>query len=83
MEKKNSDYATGDDAFKNFRMAQLVGVSPDRAILVRVADKIARIANLLDKEAQVKDEAITDTLLDVINYLGILKAMLEEKQTGV
>lgn len=75
IKKKNSDYAVGSDPFKNFRMADLVGVSPDRAILVRVSDKLARVSNLLDgKEAKVVDEAIEDTILDMINYLAILHA---------
>ena len=77
VEKKNCDYATNDDAFKNFRFAQQVGVSPCRAVLVRIADKLARISNLLDKEAKVEDETVSDTLLDCINYLAILKCMLE------
>lgn len=81
IEKKNADYAGNQDCFKNFRFSAIVGVSPQRAILVRVADKLARVSNLLDKENQVKDETITDTILDMINYLAILKAMLEEPKS--
>ncbi len=77
IKKKNDDYATGDDPYKNFRFASLVGVSPERAILVRVADKLARVSNLLDKEPSVKDEKIEDTLLDMCNYLAILSSMLK------
>lgn len=81
VERKNADYAGSEDCFRNFRFSAIVGVSPERAILVRVADKLARVSNLLDKESQVKDEHITDTLLDMINYLAILKAMLSEQQS--
>ena len=73
---KNADYAADQDAFKNFRSAEVVGVAPDRAILVRVMDKLSRVGNLLDKEADVKDESVDDTILDAINYLAILHAYL-------
>lgn len=75
---KNSDYSSGVDPYRNFRSAEIAGVSVERAILVRILDKLSRVSNLLDKEAQVKDEAITDTLLDMINYSAILKSYLED-----
>jgi len=74
---KNSDYANSDNPFKNFESAQIAGINIDRAILVRVLDKISRISNLLNKEASVKDESLEDTILDCINYLAILKAYRE------
>lgn len=72
IKNKNHDYAEDSDPFKNFRYSELLGISIERAILVRIMDKIARISNLLDKEAKVKDEKIEDTLIDAINYLAIL-----------
>ncbi len=72
--KKNSDYANSNDPFKNFEMSLQVGVEPDRAILVRVSDKISRISNLLNRDGNVKDERLEDTIDDAINYLAILKA---------
>lgn len=80
--KKNSDYATGEDPFKNFKMASLIGITPERAILVRVSDKLARISNLMNpgKKVQVSDEAIEDTILDMINYLAILRAFLQDEK---
>lgn len=74
---KNADYAD-EDPFKNFRMSVQVGVSPERAILVRLSDKISRISRLLDKEPSVCTERIEDTILDGINYLAILKAYLQQ-----
>lgn len=80
--KKNSDYATGTDPFKNFKMASLIGITPERAILVRISDKLARVSNLLNpgKEAKVLDETVEDTILDMINYLAILRAYLHANQ---
>ena len=40
-------------------------------------NKMSRIATLIDTEASVKDEAITDTLHDLANYSVILKIYLE------
>ena len=82
IKRKNADYANDVDPFLNFRMSSQVGVDPARGILVRISDKITRISNLLDREAQVKDESIRDSIKDAINYLAILQALLEEKEEG-
>lgn len=79
-ELKNADYATGEDQFQNFRRSTVVGVPVDRAILVRLMDKLARISNLLDKEHTVDDESKDDSINDAINYLAILKAWLHRDE---
>jgi hypothetical protein len=76
---KNKDYAWEWDPFRNFNMSNQVWVSPERAILVRLSDKISRISNLLSKNPDVKSESIKDTIQDSINYLAILSAYLENK----
>lgn len=80
IKSKNADYATSLDQFKNFRSAEIVGVNPKRAILVRTADKLSRISNLLEKENKVKDESIEDSIIDAIGYLAILKVWLENNE---
>ncbi len=78
--RKNADYAgTGPNAdpYKNFRGSEFVGVDPARAILVRMMDKMSRVSNLLSQEAQVKDEGISDTLEDLVNYAAILKSFIK------
>jgi hypothetical protein len=41
-------------------------------ILIRLSDKFARLeALLLNGNRQVKDESITDTLLDIANYCAM------------
>jgi len=78
--KKNADYAgAGNDPFRNFRNSSVVGVPPQQGVMVRLMDKMSRIGNLLTKEAEVKDEAVEDTIDDAINYLAILKSMRKNK----
>lgn len=74
IRRKNADYANSTNPFKNFESASIVGVSVERAMLVRILDKLARVSNLLEKDAAVVDESIEDTIIDAINYLAILKA---------
>lgn len=77
MLKKNADYAK-TDPFGNFKLVEELGITNvEKGILVRIADKISRITNLIDKEAQVKDESIEDTLQDLANYAVILKIYLK------
>lgn len=77
--RKNSDYAADHDPFKNFKASEMYGIPVEKAILVRMSDKMTRIANLLVKEAAVKDESIIDTLSDLSVYSVILRLWLEQK----
>lgn len=71
---KNTDYAKSENAFANFEnSAAVAGVSVERGILIRMADKMSRIGNLISKEAQVKEESIDDTLKDLAVYATILR----------
>lgn len=49
------------------------------AAVVRMGDKMNRIESLSKKEAEVKDESIKDTLLDLANY-AIMTVMWLSKQ---
>jgi nucleoside 2-deoxyribosyltransferase len=78
---KNGDYARSNDAFKNFRLIEQLSpaIKVEDGILVRMSDKMTRIANLLHNEAKVADEKIEDTLLDLANYSLILIVWLRQK----
>lgn len=52
------------------------------ASVVRLGDKMNRIKSLIKKEAQVKDESIKDTLLDMANY-AIMTVMWMNKNQKV
>jgi len=82
--KKNSDYtADSGDAYANFKLVETLGIcSVETGILVRMTDKIARLAGLAKgKECKVADEKYTDTLDDLANYATILQIYLDSKST--
>lgn len=81
---KNADYTGGDpDPFANFKMVEKMGVcSTETGFLTRMSDKFIRISNLIDREAQVKDESIADTLHDLANYCALFAAYLQSKRSG-
>ncbi len=77
---KSKDYADHDNPFKNFELSsQISGVPVAQGIMVRLADKMVRAANLLTRDNVVKDEKIDDTLRDMRNYSNILSVYLENK----
>lgn len=80
MEKKTCDYADPEDAYANFKRSELVKVSVERGILVRIVDKLSRISNLIDAEPEVQDESLGDTLLDTMNYFNILLTYIQHKE---
>lgn len=80
MEKKSADYAQVDDPFKNFRASEILNVKLEKGILIRTLDKVSRIDNLLEREAQVTDETIEQTLLDAMNYFNIILIYLQSKE---
>jgi len=76
IDRKNADYAAADDPFRNFGMAEYMGLSTEQGIMLRLLDKMARLANVSAKGGvmEVKDESLDDTLQDICNYTGILYA---------
>lgn len=81
-EAKNHDYGGKDsNPFANFMAVEHLGAaSAETGIAVRMTDKLSRIITLLNNEAKVNDESITDTLLDLANYALILKALISYKK---
>lgn len=80
--RKGSDYAGASNVFRNFEFIEQVTegrVNAVDGLLVRMSDKFMRASNLLTRDAQVADEKVTDTLLDLACYSIILKIMLENR----
>jgi hypothetical protein len=87
-EEKSSDYADGDDPFKNFRLAaEIAGCPVWQVMLSRIAEKVVRVGNLLKKrdrgeERAVDDEPVEKTLEDLIVYPNLLKIWLSQEGAG-
>ena len=80
---KNSDYTTKEDPFSNFKNVETLGItSAEVGFIVRMTDKMSRIASLLRPDAvqQVKDESVDDTLLDLANYAILLMGYRAQKK---
>lgn len=85
--KKGADYnraaqKTGNTLF-NLQVAEIVGItdSTTQSILVRLSDKFMRLVSLTKEphtEAEVKDESVRDTVVDLINYAAYLYIMWQE-----
>lgn len=81
--RKSAGYAGKDnpDPWANFRMASAFGVTPVQGCLVRMSDKYIRITNLIrNKENDMVDENIKDTLMDLAAYALISICLMEEEQ---
>lgn len=78
MIKKGHDYADNNNCFSNFEfIAKTCSIPTEKAIMVFIAVKIARITQLLEKQETKVGESIEDSLKDIINYCGILHNYLK------
>lgn len=83
---KNQDYSGGGEcsAFNNFMIVEHKGVcSTEAGFLVRMEDKMMRINNIIKSgKAAVKDESVSDTLMDLANYSILMMGYLKSKKEG-
>jgi len=83
MNLKNRDYAGngGTEPFANFTRCEAMGVCQTEAgILVRVIDKISRMSSFLESgKMHVEDESFYDAMIDVVNYMVLLGAYVQDK----
>jgi len=74
--RKNHDYGS------SFRKPGILSGALDSKmkLLVRIDDKLERLANLLGKgtDGDVADESVSDTVSDLIGYFVLLKILLDE-----
>lgn len=83
--RKNADYTGGgEDAFANFTRVEAMGIATtEQGFLVRMNDKMSRIASFVKNgQLQVKDESVTDTLLDLANYSILMMGYLHGKKSS-
>jgi len=78
---KNQDYAKESDPLDNLKQCQKIGIAPHIGCFIRMQDKFSRLMNLIGgKEAQVKDESISDTLTDLAVYSVLCRVLWEERE---
>jgi hypothetical protein len=89
IEMKGHDYnreqQKGGDTLFNMRVASLLGIvdNPCQGILVRLSDKFQRLNSLTKNPSvnpKVTNEAILDTVKDIVNYVVYLKIFYEEER---
>lgn len=81
MQLKNKDYGATTDALKNFRESESMGLTIPQGIMIRISDKWGRLKTFMrEGSLSVKGESVHDSIVDIINYLVILQASLNEKQ---
>jgi hypothetical protein len=79
ISKKNTDYGSTKDFLANFRRAEKLGFKASDAISIRISDKFSRLCTLLQNDAEVEDETIRDTLLDMAGYCLIMILAMEDE----
>jgi hypothetical protein len=70
-QRKNADY--GDSFSQLYREFGLTSA------VIRLTDKLERLKRLTKTEAQVKNESIRDTLLDLANYAAMAVMEMDAK----
>jgi hypothetical protein len=81
LRTKSRDYSATADIFANLKACEIFGVmSAELGVWIRLADKVARLGNLLKNRSN--PEAVLDTVIDLINYaIYIYLLMIEEDPT--
>lgn len=77
---KRRDYSGDLDPYRNLRSSAILGVEPWRGALVRLLDKVSRLARLAEKggTGEVSEESIIDTAADLLNYTAIAVGLIIE-----
>jgi hypothetical protein len=79
LEDKGHDYA-GEDVLSNFKdSGKRIGKTPEEHCLSLISTKVSRLSNLLsDRKKTPKNEAIQDSILDLIGYSFLLDSIIYE-----
>ena len=79
---KRKDYSSGDDPYRNFRIAGIIsGTDAWRQVLGRLGDKLQRVRSITEQggKTDVTDETLMDTFADAVNYVCILAGVCDER----
>ena len=79
---KSHDYGSQHDPLANIRNgAEFVGIEPWRAAMVRLSDKVTRLATF-NRTGELNHEAVEDTLLDLASYALLCLVLRREQADG-
>ena len=75
---KSHDYGSADDPLANIRNgAEFVGIEPWRAAMVRLSDKVTRLASY-NRTGRLNHESVEDSLLDLASYALLTLLLFRE-----
>lgn len=76
---KSHDYGSADDPLANIRNgAEFVGIEPWRAAMVRLSDKVTRLASY-NRTGRLCHESVEDSLLDLASYALLTLLLFRER----
>jgi hypothetical protein len=79
LASKGGDYAN-TDVLSNFKLAgNICQITPTQQCLSLIATKVARLGVLLNGQ-EPNNEAVDDSVIDLINYGFLLSCLLEDEQ---
>lgn len=78
---KSRDYGSETDPLANIRSgAEFVGIEPFKGAMVRLSDKVTRLATF-NRTGSLHHEGVEDTLLDLASY-SLLALLLYQEEHG-
>lgn len=77
--RKARDYAGEADALATLKASAALGVDPSLNVVLRMNDKLHRLKHLIGRDPAVRDEAVRDTVIDLINYAILYYALEQER----
>ena len=78
---KDSEYSSDDDRLHNFKAAALLeNTTPRKALMGMMAKHTISIYDMCQSEQPYTDECWEEKLTDSINYLVLLKGILEDEK---
>jgi len=85
-EKKSQDYSAGGN-YENFIRSALVASwfknDSDKAFVVLIATKLARLATLLNSGKDPNNESIDDSFLDLTTYCALWASFQKERNKPI
>lgn len=84
MERKNKDYGDFHAPFGNLDIIEVLyrgKFTTEHGIVIRLGDKVCRLATAVQRPLVVDDETVRDTCIDIINYAILLLAKQTTRET--